>query len=157
MQRKTWRHLWKVHLSVSGKQTNSLKSCSELTSLILRLRIIRVPRFCNLNSLFKYVLSELDQTISQYLYKGWTIELCKYLQTSIQFSSSTQESKSTRSFRGYSVNMSIPVQIRIKIFRLVRIYFKTRCFYVLVSQHFHLQNMLTFHSRRLSHKVQDQK
>ena len=83
MQRKTWRHLWKVHLSVSGNQPNSLKSCSELTSLILRLRIIRAPRFCNLNSLSKYVLSELDQTILQYSYKGWTIELCKYLQTSI--------------------------------------------------------------------------
>ena len=135
MQRKTWKHLWKVHLSVGGNQTNSLKSCSELTSLILRLRIIRAPRFCNLNSLFKYVLSELDQTISQYSYKGWTIELWKYLQTSIQFSSSTQESKSTRSFRGYSVNMSMPVQIRIKMFGVVRIYFKTRCFYVLYPIH----------------------
>ena len=84
MQRKTWRHLWKVHLSVSGNQPNSLKSCSELTSLILRLRIIRAPHFCNLNRLSKYVLSELDQTIIlQYSYKGWTIELCKYLQTSI--------------------------------------------------------------------------
>lgn len=85
MQRKTWRHyLWKVHLSVSGNQPNSLKSCSQLTSLILRLRIIRAPRFCNLNRLSKYVLSELDQTIIlQYWYKGWTIELCKYLQTSI--------------------------------------------------------------------------
>ena len=41
--------LWKVDLSVSGKQPNSLKSCSELTSLIIRLRIIRAPSFCNLN------------------------------------------------------------------------------------------------------------
>ena len=85
MQRKTWRHLWKVDRSgsVSANQPNSLKSCSDLSSLILRLRIIRAPSFCNLNSLSKYVLSELDQTISQYSYKGWTIELCKYLQTSI--------------------------------------------------------------------------
>ena len=30
------------------------------------------------------------------------------------FSNSTQESKSTRNFRGYNVNMSMPVQIRIK-------------------------------------------
>ena len=59
-----------ISLLVHGNQPNSLKSCSELTSLILRLRIIRAPRFCNLNSLSKYVLSELDQTISQYLYKG---------------------------------------------------------------------------------------
>ena len=49
---------------------NSLKSCSELSSLILRLNIIRAPRFCNLNSLSKYVLSELDHTISQYSFKG---------------------------------------------------------------------------------------
>ena len=82
-QRKTWRHMWKVHVSVSGNHPSSLKSCSELTYLSLRLRIIQAPRFSNLSSLSKYVLSELDHTVSQYSYKGWTTELCSCLHMSM--------------------------------------------------------------------------
>ena len=75
--------MWKFQRSNKETHPSSQYKFAVRSSLIFFWRIIRAPLFWSLRSLWRLVLSALDQTISQYSMKGWTKVIYKSLQVSV--------------------------------------------------------------------------
>ena len=81
--KNTVRHLWKFQRSNKETHPSSQYKFAVRSSLIFFWRIIRAPLSWSLRSLWRMVLSALDQTISHYSIKGWTKDVYKSLLVSV--------------------------------------------------------------------------